>query len=227
MHQPQYLPWLGYFHKIQSSDHFVYLDCVQYKEREFQNRNKIRTDRGWMWLTVPVISSHRGRQAMRDVRIDNSMPWQRKHRESVRVNYAGCPFFENYYPFFDKVYSAQWDFLIDLNIHVIQYLMREFRIQTPVSNESALCTTSRKTERIIELCLKLKADTYLSGVGGRDYLEDAKFNENHIKLIFQQFTALPYNQRSCDSGPFIPNLSAVDLLFNEGPDSHRFIRARP
>jgi hypothetical protein len=229
VHQPQYLPWLGYFHKIFSSDHFVYLDCVQYKEREFQNRNRIGTSDGWIWLTVPVISSSCGRQVMREVRIDNSFPWRRKHRESIRNCYAGCPYFERYFSFFESVYSSGWNLLIDLNVHIIAFLAREFGIRTPVSYESLVGTSSLKSERIVELCVKLGAQTYLSGQGGKAYLEESRFKQEHILVEYQQFTHPIYKQHTRTIGDFLPYLSAIDLLFNEGPASRDilFSCARP
>jgi hypothetical protein len=224
-HQPQYLPWLGYFDKVIRSDVFVFLDQVQYKEREFQNRNRIRTKDGWMWLTVPVMSKGLGRQKISEVRIDNTLPWARKHLASLQACYGQALFFKEHDSFFEDLYSRRWDRLIDLNIEVINYLLREFKIGTKIYNESAVGSSQSSTGRIIELCQKLQADTYLSGQGGKDYLEEEKFSVAGIKLVYQEFNHPRYRQvYSATAADFIPNLAALDLLFNEGEASSKTLK---
>jgi hypothetical protein len=195
VHQPQYLPWLGYFHKIAKSDCFVFLDEVQYKVREYQNRNRIRIKDGDIWLTVPIISKGKGRQNICEVEIDNDFPWAKRHLKSLKDWYARAGFLSGHIGFFEEVYSRKWDKLVDLNIYIIDYLLTQFGITPPVYSESKLGTTKMSTERIIEICDKLKADTYLSGIGGKDYLEQKKFDEAGIKLIYQDFTHPVYRQQ--------------------------------
>ena len=226
-HQPQYLPWLGYFDKINNSDCFVFLDTVQYKEREFQNRNKIRGGDGWIWLTVPVISKGQGRQNIADVKIDNSLDWRNKHWGSIKHCYGKTPFFNKYAGFFEDIYKTRWEKLMELNIHIIKHLLKELEIDTPLYYESEVGTSSRATDRIIEICQKLKADTYLSGAGGRAYLEEEKFPRAGIKLEYQEFKHPIYCQRSGrDEEDFIPYMSAVDLLFNEGDNSRNILKGK-
>jgi hypothetical protein len=225
VHQPQYLPWLGFFDKIRQSDCFVYLDQVQYKEREYQNRNRVRTKEGWMWLTVPVKSTGLGRQRIRDVEVDNSSDWAKKHLASLEKCYNRAPFFKEHRQFLEEVYSAQWEKLVDLNIKITGYLLEQFEITTPVKLESNIGTTSLSTERIIELCLALKADTYLSGTGGKDYLEEEKFKQAGISLRYQHFDHPRYHQvYAAMQDEFVPNMAAVDLLFNEGENSRRILK---
>ncbi len=216
VHQPQYIPWLGYFDKIAQSDTFVFLDNVQYKEREFQNRNKIRTPGGWIWLTVPVISKGKGRQKISEVKIDNEIAWQRKHLGSLKTSYSSAAHFKEYYPFLEELLSQNWVYLKDLNIEIIRFSLKELSISTPISFESDLGITSKHTERIIDICMKLKADTYLSGSGGKDYLNEALFAQNNIKLVYQDFKHPQYKQ--CYE-PFEPCMSVIDLLFNYGKGS--------
>ena len=217
VHQPQYIPWLGYFDKIDKSDCFVFLDQVQYKPREYQNRNRIRTKNGWIWLTVPVISKGLGRQKICDVKINNDINWQKKHWRSLKSYYQKAPFFKDHYNFFERVYFAKWERLIELNIHITKYLLKKLNIKIPLYYESEIGTSSRATDRIIEICKKLKADTYLSGIGGKAYLEELKFFQAGIQLIYQEYNHLPYHQLyTKDFDQFLPNMSAVDLLFNEG-----------
>jgi hypothetical protein len=219
-HQPQYIPWLGYFDKIAKSDRFVFLDNVQYKEREFQNRNKIRTKDGSIWLTVPVISKGEGRQNIRDVKIDNELAWQRKHLGSLRSAYASANFFNDYYPFFEEILARDWIFLKDLNIEIIRFILKELSISTPIAFESELKVITASSQRIVDICKNLEADTYLSGSGGRDYLDEKLFARENIKLLYQDFKHPGYKQ--CFQ-PFEPFMSTVDLLFNHGKDSREIL----
>ncbi len=224
VHQPQYIPWLGYFDKIAKSDCFVFLDCVQYKEREFQNRNKIRTKDGWGWLTVPVVSKGMGRQKISDVVIDNGFAWKKQHLKSWEVWYARAPFFKGHSAFFEKIYTTEWDKLSQLNIFITQYVLEMLGIEKQILFESALQTTTTKTDRIIEICQKLKADVYLSGAGGRDYIEEDKFKAAGIELRYQDFIHPVYRQQFSASGKdFISHLSVFDLLLNEGPESGKIL----
>lgn len=227
VHQPQYLPWIGYFDKIARSDLFVVLDTVQYKHAEFQNRNKIRSPEGWRWLSVPVQVKGRSRQNIRDVLIDNSLSWKHDHWESIRSCYGRSPYFEKYSLFFEKAYSVEWEKLADLNIHIIKYMLSELSISTPMKLESELATEFVSTDRIVELCRKLNADTYLSGVGGREYLEEEKFSKAGIKLVYQDFAHPAYKQQFMKDDPdFLPYMSAIDLLFNEGPRAREMLLDR-
>ena len=225
VHQPQYLPWLGYFHKIDRSDIFVFLDNVQYKEREYQNRNKIRTKDGWMWLTVPVISKGLGRQKIGNVRIDNAFNWRKHHRDSLLNHYSRAPFFKDYWDFFEGTYSSVWEKLPDLNVHIIKYILAKLKIHTAIYYESELCVCSRRTDRIVDICRRLEVTTYLSGSGGKEYLKEEKFIEAGIKLEYQDFLHPVYRQRyASETGPFLPFMSAVDLLFNEGDRALHILR---
>ncbi|MDD5566256.1 MAG: WbqC family protein [Candidatus Omnitrophica bacterium] len=224
LHQPHYLPWLGYFHKIAASDCFVFLDCVQYKPREFQNRNKIRTENSWIWLTVPVQAKHKGRQPIREVMIDNELPWMRQHAKSLQTWYARAPYFKEYFPFFEDVYRKTWERLEDLNVCIIRYILKQLSIETPIHFESDCNILGAKTDRIIELCKKMDADTYLSGAGGRQYLEEDKFADAGITLKYQEFIHPKYCQQFlARTEDFIPFLAAIDLLFNEGYKSKEIL----
>lgn len=220
VHQPQYLPWLGYFHKIYNSDAFVFLDNVQYKEREYQNRNRIRIKEGSMWLTVPVLKGDAPYPNISDVRIDNFQGWRERHWRAISVNYSHSPFFARYGGFFEDLYKKDWAFLVDLNIAIINYILDSLGIKKPIYFESKLNIKTMSTGRIIDICKALKADTYLSGTGGKDYLDEKAFDTNGIKLVYQDFKHPEYSQRHT---PFMPFMSAIDLLFNHGPDSLKIL----
>ncbi|MCX5705885.1 MAG: WbqC family protein [Candidatus Omnitrophica bacterium] len=218
------MPWLGYFDKIAKSDAFVFMDQGHYKESEFQNRNKIRTDRGALWLTVPVISKCPGRQKISDVFIDHDIDWRKQHLESLRTYYGRAAYFKKYIGFFEDLYDRRWERLGKLNVLITRFILKELGIDTPLYFESELCTTATKAECITELCLKMKADKYLFGSGGRDYSEEEKFKQAGITLVYQKFEHPVYRQQYMrDKDHFLAHLSTVDLLFNVGPDSRKVL----
>jgi len=219
IHQPQTFPWLGYFAKIHQADIFVFLDNVQYKKNEWQNRNKIKTPEGSQWLTVPVL--HRFGQAINEIQINNTVDWRHKHLQTLRTYYGKAPYFEQYFPEIEDFYHADWTTLSAFNLQTINFLMEKIGIRTPcrIASQMPEITDSAKIspdERLILITRCVGADTYLSGAGGHDYLAQELFPQNHIRLIFQQFKHPDYRQLY---GDFLPYLSTLDLLFNEGPQA--------
>ena len=219
IHQPQYLPWLGYFDKIERCDIFVLLDDVQYKKNEWQNRNKIRAARRWQWITVPV--RYRFGQMINQVKIDNNVDWRGSHYKSLVINYNKAPYFKDYEPFFKMTYERNWGYLTDINTHFIEYLVKSLGITTKLMRSSQLLTEGQKTERLVEICKKLGADTYLSGQGAREYLDLSQFEEEGIKVLFQDFNHPTYKQVYNNFEPF---MSIVDLLFNYEDKSLEVLR---
>lgn len=216
VHQPQYIPWLGYFHKIAKSDLFVFLDDVQYKKREFQNRNKIKTPAGPLWLTVPVITKGSFTQNIKDVLTSNDDNWALDHWKSIEHNYHRAECFKEHETFFKDTYSAKWERLMDISLATVNYALNYLNIRTPLKMSSEYDLQSTSTERIIDLCKKTGADTYLSGAGGKDYMDLSLFEKNNIKLLFQDFNHPQYTQLY---GVFEPYLSFIDLVMNCGVKS--------
>jgi hypothetical protein len=221
VHQPQYLPWLGYFDKMDRVDCFVLLDDVQFKKNEWQNRNRIRTAAGWQWLTVPV--RHRFPQRIAEVLVDGQAPWRRKHLAALVASYGVAPAFPVHRPFFADLYARDWSRLVDVSVTALTYLAGALGITTKLTLAStlALPDSIRATERLVAICRTLGADAYLSGAGGREYLDVERFEQAGIRVAFQAFRCPTYPQRF---GAFEPNLSVVDLLFNCGPASLAILR---
>ena len=219
-HQPNYLPYIGFFHKAMMCDVFVIADHVQYTKKEWQNRNKIRTKCGCIWLTVPVISKNHFQQRIGEVNIDNSVNWADTHWKSIFYNYVKAPFFGSYKKFFKEIYSQKWEKLLDLNEAIIYHILKELNIKAKVVKSSTLNLEGSKTDLLVGMCKKMNADTYISGIGAKNYIEEEPFKNENIKLLFQDFCHSVYPQRF-DS--FIPNMSVIDLLFNVGSDKAREI----
>jgi hypothetical protein len=219
VHQPQYLPWLGYFDKMLKADVFCYLDTVQYKKNEWQNRNRIKTAGGWQWLTVPV--TYRFPQKIAEVGIDNTADWGRRHLQALRTSYRRAPFFERYMPVFEEVLNRRWESIAALNLHLIQCLREILGIaDKPALRASQIPAADDPTQRLIDICLALGGDTYLAGPGAAGYMDGERFRQKGIRVATQNFQHPVYPQLY-DS--FQDHLSIVDLIFNCGPDSAKII----
>lgn len=217
IHQPNYIPWLGFFHKIAQSDVFVSLDIVQFTKNSFQNRNRIKTANGEMWLTVPVLTKNRFGQLTNEIEINNSAKWGKKHWESIRQNYCKAKYFKSCSEFFENVYmNEKFTKLIDLNETILKFIIKTLGIQAKFIKASSLDIRGKSTDLLIEICKAVGADTYLSGPSGKKYLEEQRFRDESIQLIYDDFHHPIYDQLF---GPFLPHLSIIDLMFNCGPRS--------
>ena len=212
-HQPQYLPWLGYFDKMARVDRFVLLDTVQFKKNEWQNRNRIRTASGWQWLTVPV--HHRFPMSIAEVRIDDSAGWRRKHKEALRQAYARAPHRRAILPPICELLDRPVGDLATLNVECVRMLAAMLGVTTRVIQASSLADIpDGPDERLIALCRRFGATTYLAGQGGHDYMDLEAWRRAGIAVEFQEFRHPVYPQGHPD---FTPNLSAIDTLVHLGP----------
>lgn len=225
-HQPEYLPYIGFFAKVARADMFIFVDHVQFLKKSFQNRNKVRVapgSGGWAWLTVPVITVGKRFQKINEVEIDNSTRWGEKHWKTISLNYKKTPYFSDYKGYFEELYAKKWVKLVDLNEEIIRFLFKVFDINIPIFKSSDYDFKGAKTDLLIDMCRELKADTYLSGVGAKadGYVEEEKFKGQGLSHIFSSFKHPEYRQTF---KPFIPFLSVIDLLFNYGEDSKEIIK---
>ena len=211
-HQPHYLPWLGFFDKMLLCDAFIIEDNVQFEEQGFQNRTKIKTPNGSRWLTVPI--KHVGKSLpINEMTIANEAQpdWAKNHWLALKFNYSRAPYWKKYSGFFERTYSQEWVKLIDLNMHIIKGLMDFLNLEKkPLRMASSIDASGKKSELVLAQCKALGAATLLSGVGARDYLDLQRFEDQGIKVVFQDFKYPIYPQLA---GEFVPNLSAVDYLF--------------
>jgi hypothetical protein len=222
IHQPQYLPWLGYFDKIDKADKFVFLDIVQFKKNEWQNRNKIKTARGWQWLTVPVL--HKFPERINEVKINNSVRWQHIQKQSIISNYSRARYFKKYFSFLEEIFSLKWDFLSSLNIVTIKKLVEILGIKTDIHIASELGKfPDDPDDRLINIVKILRGTHYLAGSGGKNYMNIGKYAEEGIEVISQVFYHPQYKQLFQD---FQSNLSVIDLIFNHGENSLQIIRGK-
>lgn len=215
VHQPNYLPYLGFFDKMKKSDVFIIYDDAQFNKGDFQHRNRIRIYHGWKWLTVPVEKKHMPIKQVKiknDVKI-NGVSWQEAHFRDIRDNYRKAPRYQKYEEDLHRIYEQKYDFLIDLNMQLIEFLMKAFNIKAKIVYSSEFGFKSKSTEKLVDLVSAVDGDIYLSGAMGKNYLDLELFNKKNIKVVFQEFEHPVYKQQY---EGFIPNMSAVDALFNVG-----------
>lgn len=215
-HQPAYLPWAGFFHKIILSDIFVILDEVQFEKGSFINRNKIKTATGAQWITVPIYKIGYTTKRISEIEINNDDDWERKHWMYLYTNYKKAPYFNRYSDFFQSVYEEKWVHLIDLIMHTLNFFLEEMNVHTKIIKQSELHTIEKKEKLVMEICSKLNQDKFIFGTLGKNYVSKEMFNEKGIKIYFQEYHYLEYEQQW---GKFIPDLSIVDLFFNLGAEN--------
>jgi len=217
-HQPLYLPYLGHCEKIASSDVFVFLDTVSYAKWGWFSRNKIRTAEGWLWLVVPILTHGQHNQLLNQIKIDNSQKWRKKHLKAIEMAYSKAPYFELYHDFIQETYKKEWTYLVDLNEHFLRFFIKELGIDVEFVKASSLPfnLVGQKSDLVLDLCKKMKADEFIFGKTGKIYAKVEEFEASCIKVIFQDYKHPEYPQIH---GEFIPYMSTLDLLFNCGPKS--------
>ena len=221
-HQPSYLPWLGLFDKISMADAFIFLDQVQYQPEDFNNRNKIKTDQGEKWLSVPVLRKGYLDKAISEININNNVPWERKHWRSIKLAYQKAPFFDKYADQFENIYLSSWEKLIDLNEKLMRLIMGEIGLDVQWYNGSECNVTGRKQHLILGMCKEFGADTFIFGGQGKDYVDVKLFEKAGVSVIFHDYNHPTYSQIN---GDFISHLSIIDLLFNCGGSSLDILRS--
>lgn len=221
--QPTYLPWTGYFELMDSCDVFVFLDCVQFDKRSWQQRNRIKTVSGELYLTVPVFTKNRREQKILEVEIDGSREFSLQHLRSIQSAYGKAPFYRQYIRGLKELLERKHTHLAELNIDLIHWIARMLGIETRTLRSSTLPARGARVERLISICEFVGADHYLSPEGARAYIEENNpFETRGIRLSYQKYRHPAYRQLH---GDFIPHMSTLDLLFNEGERGLDIVRS--
>mgnify|MGYP006305196201 CR=1 FL=1 len=224
MHQPNFIPWLGYFDKIKKSDVFVILDNVQYpRGKSVANRNKIKIAQDSKEIVVPISrpKGYEGKVTYRGVEFGD-LKWYKKALKTIQMNYSRAPFFDYYYTKLESLF--QMDNFCEMNIAFIKFAMDELKIDTPVYLLSDSGNVNYfKNDLIIYLCNTNGADVYLSGKGAQKYNDEEKLNAHGIQLKYLSFEHPVYPQLH---GEFISHLSVIDLLFNCGDESYKYLNSK-
>lgn len=228
IHQPCFMPWLGYFDRMLRSDLFVILDHVQFERRNYQNRTQIRLEDEAKWLTVPVVQLSQ-KEKIVEKKVDNpddlsgSRWWGPNAFATLRYAYRKSRHFDDYAPRLRDIFHARWDSLVDLNMATMEFLREQLQIATPLVKSSTLQVQGQRSELLLDICRKVGATAFHGGMGGsRTYLDKSAFDAAGMGVVWQEFRHPVYPQ--CGSGPFIKGLSVLDVLFNCGPRSAEILR---
>ena len=219
IHQPHFLPWLGYLHRMASVDAFVLLDHVQFERRNYQNRTMIRMNGAPHWLTVPVVQRSQQERIL-DKELDNGDGgerwWGPLCARTLQHVYGKAQFYREHAPALKALLETRHARLVDVNQAALDWLREVFGVRTPLIRSSELGVGGARAELILEICQAVKADALLAGMGGsRGYLDVGEFARNGVRIEWHQFQHPVYPQPGPQ--PFLPGLSAIDMLFHAGP----------
>ncbi len=220
--QSNYIPWKGYFDMIAAVDEFILYDDMQYTRRDWRNRNQIKTPQGVQWLTVPVLVKGKYDQKIRETEIDGTN-WSHAHWKALVQNYRRAPYFAEIALWLEPLYLEQnFTHISQLNRRFIEAICKYLAIKTVITSSSEYRLLDGKTERLADLCVQAGGTEYISGPAAKNYVDEKVFSDLGIKLTWFDYAGYPpYSQLW---GEFTHGVTILDLLFNCGKDSPRYMR---
>lgn len=221
--QSNYIPWKGYFDLINSVDEFILFDDMQYTRRDWRNRNKIKTAKGLIWLTIPVQVKGKYYQNIKDTEIID-MEWGHQHWKTIILNYNRARYFPTYKHIFEPLYlNCQEKYLSQINYLFIVNICKILGINTKISWSMDYNIVEGKTERLISLCKQAQGTEYISGPAAKDYINEDLFKQENIKLSYIDYSNYPeYHQLFT---PFEHGVSVIDLIFNQGENAKKYMKS--
>jgi glutaredoxin-related protein len=219
--QSNYIPWRGYFDFIDDVDLFIFHDDLQYTKGDWRNRNKIKTPRGLIWLTVPV-SKGKTNRLICETTIDYKKNWQKDHINQFKENYTRAPCLQSYLDDLSAILTQHFSNISELNVTLCRWIMGILGISTTLRMSQEFQPVGSKTARIIDLLTKVGASTYLTGPSAQAYLDLELFRDHNIKVEFKSYDYPSYPQLW---GEFRGEVTILDLLFNTGPEARRFLKS--
>ncbi|MDG5974894.1 hypothetical protein H010_06485 [Hydrogenophaga taeniospiralis CCUG 15921] len=220
--QSNYIPWKGYFDMIAAVDEFILYDDMQYTKRDWRNRNLIKTPQGVQWLTVPVLVKGKFHQKICDTEIDGA-EWATTHWKALVQNYRRAPCFTEIAAWLEPIYAeGLFTHISQLNRHLIEAICKYLEIKTTIKNSWDYTLPDGKTERLAGLCAQAGGTEYISGPAAKEYIEEEIFTEKGIKLTWFDYSG--YSEYPQLWGEFSHGVTILDLLFNCGNDSPKYMR---
>lgn len=216
IHQPSYFPWLGLLDKIKKSNQYIILDNVQFSDGGFQNRNNfINNYTEQNMLSIPIEKKDYLEKTIRDIKISQKI-WQKKHSKYIYFNYKKHPYFDEVYPYIQKLFEKDYIYLIDAVTDSLEISLELLSVEVEIKKASEISTNQglKKEELLIDILRQSNSEMYLSGTGAKAYQKDEKFRSNGISVIYQEFVHPEYSQYK--NNDFIQGLSCLDLAFNLG-----------
>jgi hypothetical protein len=219
--QSNYIPWRGYFDAISSVDEFIVYDDVQYTKRDWRNRNKIKTPAGDIWLSIPIEVKNKFYQKIRDAKTTKSN-WALTHWKTLQTNYSKAPYFKTYSALFEELYlRKEYTHLTEVNYNFIRLICSILNIKTKITYSFELpVVAGSSSQRLLEICKGVNATDYFSGPAAKNYLDETLFLEQKINVHYFDYSG--YSKYPQLHGPFLNELSVLDLIFNVGPDAGKY-----
>ncbi|TDD70640.1 hypothetical protein E1262_08230 [Jiangella aurantiaca] len=225
VHQPNFLPWLKLLDKILASDVYVAYDTVQFTKTEYHARQKVKTHSGPVWLTVPVRHVRGTHQLIKDIRIDNSQPFRRRHLKVLHMSYGGATYFDEVYAILEQTYARGHERLVDLNVDLIASLCSYLEVSVRIVRATTLAHEGDRTDRLAQLVRNAGGSEHLTSTFGADHQDVDWWRFHHAGLAVrsQQFEHPTYDQIGAG---FIAGLAAVDMLFSCGRETREILASR-
>jgi len=221
--QSNYIPWKGYFDIIHSVDEFVLYDDAQFTQRDWRNRNRIKTPDGLKWLTIPVEVKGKFPQKIKDTRISD-LGWARKHWSLISANYSKAEYFSGYRELFEELYlTCDEKYLSQVNFRFLEAVNRVLGITTRISWSRDYQLVEGKNERLVSLCQQAGATKFLLGPAAQVYLDETLFQQENIKVEWMDYSSYPEYRQLFP--PFDHGVTILDLIFNEGPNAKNFMKS--
>lgn len=213
IHQPDYIPYIGYFYKIAQSDIFVFLDDAQFSNDNMHHWNRVKTPQGECRLKIPIGYSFGDN--INQVRTRNELKWREKHLKTIKMNYSRAEHFNAVFSQFKEIVMGEYSSLAAMNIAINRFICDGFGLKPKFYRTSEIDINTVKEQRVIDICLAVGGKTYLSGNGARAYQVDEHFSDRGLTLLYTNYRPFEYKQLWSE---FIPNMSILDYVFNYGFD---------
>lgn len=222
IHQPDFLPYLGFFDRLLFTDVFIILDDVQFLRRGWHHRDKIKTKQGESWLTLSIKKGDYYQKINQVLLGEDRDVWVPRNLNLIKENYRDAPYFDNYFSQIKDIYQLPLVKMIDINMEFLKFCFDAFNLQVNKIFSSDLNVEGQNNQKLINLVKAVEGTHYLSGTGARAYLDEGMFAQEGIVVEWQEFKHPIYSQLH---GEFIPYLSCIDLLFNCGPQAKDVLRS--
>ncbi len=219
--QSNYIPWKGYFDIINSVDFFVIYDEVQYTKNDWRNRNMIKTAEGASWITIPASQKNLSQKISETTVCLKD--WNKKHLKTIQYTYAKASGYKEFRDFFEGLYvNVPSDNLSEINTYFLKNICEVLDIKTTFINSSDLDLIEGKTERLVDICQKLNATSYISGPAAKNYLDVSLFHTSNIEVEWIDYSNYPVYPQLY--GEFNHYVSIIDLILNTGKQANTFLK---
>ncbi|WP_215238941.1 WbqC family protein [Dyadobacter helix] len=222
--QSNYIPWKGFFDSIALADEFVVYDDMQYTKRDWRNRNLIKTPQGLRWITIPVEVKGKYNQKINETKISDRR-WNKVHWSTLKQNYCKAKCYNDSREFVEHLYmTVNSDYLTEVNLHFITNICKFLGIDTNIRLSSEFILKQERSERLLDICLKLDGTDYYSGPAAKSYINEKIFVDAGVRVHYFDYSSYKHYEQLYP--PFEHGVSILDLIFNVGNQSINYLKAK-